>query len=108
MTESFFLSNLGVPFALHATYRMRWFSAGLPKNEVNVLIWFVYRDANDQLQIMLGADPIIPPNSKEDELDGMRFYLAGKQQDIDLLCEDYFIDYDKDKEKLKLTKLKKM
>ncbi len=38
----------------------------------------------------------------------MRFYLAGKQQDIDLLCEDYFIDYDKDKEKLKLTKLKKM
>lgn len=103
MTGSIRISKLDMSFALHAIYKMRWFVAGLPKHENHILLWFVLRDANDRLEIRLAADPVAYPDSIEDEIDGIQFHWVGRSEDIDLVRDNYCIDYDPDKKQLKLT-----
>ena len=96
MADSIHLSKLDVSFAAHSIYNMRWFEADLPKDETNFLLWIVMRSENKDLQIVLAANPVLYPNSIEDEIDGIRFYWVGKKEDVDIVRDNYCIDYDPD------------
>ena len=88
---------------------MRRFAAELPRHENNVLLWGIQPDPKGQMKIGLGAGhaPEHPsPTAIEDQVDGILFYWCSKQSNLDLLRENYCVDF-KSGEKTRLLPLSK-
>lgn len=109
MSDPLYLkSKLGIFFIPETITSMRRFAEVLPRHENNVLLWGVIQD-NGHFKIGLGAGhaPKHPdPAAIKDEVDGVTFYWCARQENLDLVRENYYVDF-KPGEKSRLTLLSK-
>lgn len=102
MSDSVFVSKLGISFSASTIDLMERLKAHVPKHENNFILWFVMRDENDRIKMILGANPTLDSCSIEDEVNGFKFYWVGEEEDVDDIRDKYCLEYDRDKNELRL------